>query len=239
MSDIYSRIFGPFDSYSRTARLTPALLLIAAPIIVLTSVGVSTWPLARTLLAVFISLGIPLLLMDWVRRRGQGLQKKLWQKWGGNPVISHLRDDGLIPRKRRKLLADQTSLPLNDPVHPEWEPAMDNAIRRLISATRNRSQYPLVFAENKNYGFARNMLAVRSIGIYASIIALLISIILIAISCVSPTFSTLSILLGTLCCAALLLVWLFFPTESRVYAAAVDYRDRLLDALDAGALTDA
>jgi hypothetical protein len=111
-----------------------------------------------------------------------------------------------------------------------------NAVRRLISATRDRSKYPLVFAENVSYGFARNLLGIRTIGIGVSLAALLAGVGLVAASAETDALTMRGTMSGSVVAAAMLLFWVFFPSHDRVHAAHNDYRDRLLDALDAGAL---
>lgn len=145
----------PLDSYSRAARLAPGLLLLLGPFVLAVGAGLPKWPLAATLTSAGVTMGLSLALAEWVRRRGQRLQIRLWAAWGGNPVAAALREDGLVAQRRRKALAEATKLPVDDPAHPDFGVAIENAVRRLISATRDTSQYPLVFAENKAYGFAR------------------------------------------------------------------------------------
>lgn len=236
MSNPLGGIAKQFDSYSRTARLTPALLLLLGPVAIAIGAGIAEWPIATGLTAVIAGMGLPLALVDWIRRRGQQLQSQLWAKWGGNPVVVAVRGDGLIARRRRAALATATDLPLGDPGHPDFEEAATNAVRRLISATRNTSRYALVFAENKAYGFARNLLAIRDTGIHVSATAFIVSIVLVGISVKLDGMSTFGTVAGSLVAAASIAFWSCYPSEQGVRAAAEDYRDRLLEALDAGAL---
>src|SRR5947208_9959356 len=46
-------------------------------------------------------------------------------------------------------------------------------VRFLRNATRDRSTFPLVFAENVNYGFRRNLWGMRSAGIACSAVSAL------------------------------------------------------------------
>jgi hypothetical protein len=237
MSDLFVRIFAQFDSYSRTARLSPVLLLLLGPVAVGIGVGVPQWPGASSLTAAVVIMGLPTALSDWVRRCGQQLQDRLWAKWGGNPVVISLSEEGLVARRRRKVLADATGLPVNDPSDPEFEEAIANAVRRLITATRDTSTYSLVFKENKAYGFARNLFAIRYVGVCSSSIVLIVGIVCVIASAKISELSTLGTILGTVVASISLLIWLFYPSEQLVWAAANDYKDRLLEALDAGALT--
>jgi len=237
MSDMLNGIARQFDSYSRTARLTPALLLLLAPAAIVIGAGAQTWPGVTGLVAVLTGMGLPIALADWVRRRGQQLQKILWSKWGGNPVVVALSEDGLIASRRRNTLASATNLPLHDPGHADFEEAAGNAVRLLISATRDTSKYALIFVENKAYGFARNILAIRAVGIRLSTVGLIAGIVLVGVSFKLDVLSVIGTTLGVLVAVGALLFWNLYPSEQRVRAAAGDYRDRLLEALDAGALS--
>lgn len=169
MSDIAGEMTARLDEYSRTARLAPGLLLFLAPTATAIGAGAAEWPALTGLAVAAVVMGVPIALADWVRRRGQGLQTQLWNAWGGNPVVSSLRADGLIAERRRQALAQATGLPVNDLTHPEFEEAANNAVRQLITRTGAASQrYPLVFKENKAYGFARNLYAIRPLGLLIS-----------------------------------------------------------------------
>lgn len=226
----------PLDSYSRAARLAPGPLLLLGPFVLAVGAGLPKWPLVATLTSAGVTMGLSLALAEWVRRRGQRLQIRLWAAWGGNPVVTALREDGLVAQRRRKALAAATELPVDDPAHPDFDEAIDNAVRRLISATRDTSRYPLVFAENKAYGFARNLLAIRAIGLWASILTVCAGIGLSVASTRYSAIPALGCTIGTVVAVGAIVFWQSYPSEERVRAAAIDYRDRLLEALDEGAL---
>lgn len=147
-----------------------------------------------------------------------------------------LRGEGIVARRRRAALAEATGLPVQDPEHPDFEEAAANAVRRLISATRDKSAYPLIFVENKAYGFARNLLAVRDVGLRVSAAGVIGGIVSFGMSSVRSELSTTGTSLGAVVAGGIVLMWLYFPSEERVRSASNDYTERLLEALDAGAL---
>jgi hypothetical protein len=71
-----------------------------------------------------------------------------------------------------KELATATGLPVDGLDHPDFEEAAANAVRLLISPTRDSSRYPLVFTKNKSNGSLLTCLGIRPVGIYASGVAL-------------------------------------------------------------------
>ncbi len=48
----------------------------------------------------------------------------------------------------------------------------DSCARFLRKITRERKQFPLVFAENVNYGFRRNLWAMKSLGISSAVLGI-------------------------------------------------------------------
>lgn len=236
MSDVLGRVAVRFDPYSRTARLAPGLLLLLAPVGVAIGAGAPEWPGATALAAAAAAMGLPVALADWVRRRGQRLQNRLWAAWGGNPVEAALLEEGLVARRRRGMLSKATGLPVHDPQDPNFDEAIANAVRRLISATRDTSRHHLIFAENKNYGFARNLFAIRPVGLKVSFLSVGGAIALVLVSIHSHAIRTIGAVLGAAAAAVMVVFWMFYPSEERVRAAAIDYRDRLLEALDDGAM---
>ena len=236
MSDQPTWVAALINPYVRTARLVPGLLLVLGPIALGIGASASERPGITALRIATFGIGLPLALTEWVHRRGQRLQVRVWAKWGGNPVEAMLREEGRIARRRRDALAAATGLPVLDPQHQDFEEAISNAVRQLITATRDAAQYPLVFAENKNYGFARNLFALRPTGIWISALSVAIGIALLAASTRLEELSTLGTTLGCMVAVGAVVFWLFYPSEKRVRATANDYRDRLLEALDSSAL---
>lgn len=246
MSELLGKFFATFDAYSRVAHLGPVVLLLPAPVAVAVGAGVtgptlsevSDWPLAFVLLGVTVILGLPVAAAQWVRMRGKRLQDEhLWPAWGGNPVEASLCSDGVVATRRRKVLAESTGLPVDDLAHPERAELMDNAVGQLIS--RTRVGWPRVFDELRWYGLARNLLGIRKVGIGVSTVSLLAGLVLAVVAGTGGLdgVTVPPLAAGTVVAAAALMAWYFFPSEQRVRVAARDYRRRLLEALDAGAMS--
>ena len=236
MSDAVRALSTRFDGYSRAARLRPALLVLLGPLSVSAGVGIAASPLVTALATAASALGLSYVLSEWVRRRGQALQEDLWAKWGGGRVALALKSLGLVAEQRRRRLAAATLLPVDHIDHPEFDNLLDNAISRLITATRDTSRYKLVFVENKAYGFARNILAIRQVGVAVSALSVGCGAISVLFGLLAGTPSVLGALAGMTGAVLALLFWWTYPSEQRVIAAGNDYATRLLEALDAGAL---
>ena len=160
------------DRYNREARLTPALL-VALP----AALALWAWfPALRTmgpaLIALFGVCGGIVWLSHLARDRGRALEPKLFKSWNGMPSTAMLRhrDDRLpAPLKARYKVCLQKHLP--DLAFPsieeeEKDSAAADAIYAsagawILSQTRDRARFGLLFEENVNFGFRRNFWALK------------------------------------------------------------------------------
>ena len=104
------------------------------------------------------------------------------------------------------------------------------AATRLIELTRSQTDFPLIYAENKNYGFERNLLAMRKPGLiigFSSAIALMGAIALAHLGTIDNRYTDLYV--GLLVVVAEVTAWVAVPNESRVRIAGERYAFRLLD----------
>ncbi len=119
-------------------------------------------------------LGGPAALAYLARNLGKHLEAALFKAWGGKPTTAMLRwtDNRIsIDTKRRyhnKLRTIGIDMPSSvdearDPVAAEAK--YESAGEWLVRKTRDKKAYPLVFTQNINYGFARNLLGLRPLGL--------------------------------------------------------------------------
>ena len=217
------------DHYDRRARLAPALLAVAPISVVLLAAGVRQAPVVVGIIGLLSVVGVPILLAGLVRHRGLALQERLWSEWGGPPTTRLLLGaDGRADRWRddatRATGIDLTS------THSTAFDAAESAVARLRERTRDRARYPLVFEENCNYGFQRNLLAMRPIGLAACTLSALALIVLLVLRVATDVpIEWFDLISGFVGVALLAGVWLWAPTRDRVRGAADRYAERLLD----------
>ena len=175
------------DQYDRTARLKPALLCglpLAALVVLLFPVFGTFW---SSIGLVVVYCGGSILLIQISRDLGRALEGRLYQSWGGKPSMTMLRhtDDRLSKpikdRYRRFLSNTVPGLALasrrEEATDPEQADAeYESANRWLLEHTRDRTRFDLLFRENMNYGFRRNLLALRPIALGIDAFALLLVI---------------------------------------------------------------
>ncbi len=175
------------------------------------------------------------------RDKGSLKQPSLWESWGGPPTTQLLRHGnarvGAEVRQRYHNIMSQLrpDLQLPTPEQEVRDPSgadhvYEECTRFLINETRDTKAFPLVFKENVNYGYRRNMWGLKPIGILAS----LTGVMTVAAKMVSywPSLATApaELTVGGGLSLAMLLVWCFWVTPPWVRIAAQAYADRLYEA---------
>ena len=122
--------------------------------------------------AVVVYCGASLWLIQTVRDRGKALEARLYRSWGGKPSVAMLRhrDDRLDSttkaRYRRFLCGAVPDLVLASPEGERDDPEqadarLESANRWLLAQTTDHARFALLFTENMNYGYRRNLLGMR------------------------------------------------------------------------------
>jgi hypothetical protein len=231
------------DEYERSARLAPGLIALLPAVIVVFSLGLRSDPAIAAALGVLGTIGMPLLLTSVVRQRGLDAQASLWRDWGGSPTVQSLRHESTVATATqrahwRRAIERCTGvrMPTEAEEHDDRSGTDDTyalATSQLIEQTRDREAFPLVAAEGKSYGFARNLYGMRTPAIAVSLIALAV----LAGSIVLERSGDLDVrpvdlYVGAVVDVVLLLVWIVIVTGERVRIAGFRYADRLLASAD-------
>jgi len=164
------------DGYERKARLYPALLLIAPIVFVLVAMLSTKQSTLESLLAAAVGFGGVFLLTQLARDRGKRREKQLFAKWGGLPSIAIFRHrngtlDSITKTRYHKKLADlvkEAKAPTTEEeqANPTAADAAYAAWSHYLRVnTRDRKRFPLLFQENVNYGYRRNVWGLRPLGI--------------------------------------------------------------------------
>ena len=168
------------DPYTFHARTRPALIVVL-PLGFLMSALLPGQPFFVT--AFFGLLGTAggtALVAQMARDRGRDKVPALWKGWDGPPTTRFLRHrrspsdrvpDGLRPQLEELI---GYSLPSreeerSDPTGADLK--YEEVVGFLREATRDNSRFPLVFAENVNYGLRRNLWGLKPYGVVIAILA--------------------------------------------------------------------
>lgn len=231
------------DFYTSRARLLPSLLVIlplALTLLAASPMQSIGWDTGITLA---ISFGITALLAQLGRDAGKRNEPAIFQLWGGPPtslLLSHQHtrlDKFTRTRYQRKLesLIPGLIFPTPDEESKNQTRAFEiysTCTNYLREKTRDRRQFPLVHAENTNYGFRRNLWAMKPAGLFTSGIGIVGSGYLVYRNLLlADTVFTIGIAAVVVSCA-LLAWWSLRIKPSWVKLAAEAYAERLLAACD-------
>lgn len=174
------------DKYDREARLAPALMVLLPPVLL-----ALVWlPGLRTpaagLLTLLVAFGILVFLTQVGRDRGKRMEPELFEAAGGKPSIALLRHrDGRVSGLQRQRYHDYLARAVGVPAPTAAEEAADPAKADewyeltagwLMARTRDTTKFGLLFQENVNYGFRRNLYALKrpaqAVGVIATLASL-------------------------------------------------------------------
>jgi hypothetical protein len=231
------------DAYTFRARMIPIFLVCLPPVVLLcagiisgTRLGIATGATVTMLGALAGQLG---------RDRGKALELGLWRAWGGSPTLQALRLRGApdvddVQRRHARIarLIDEP-FPSRDQelANPDAaDRAYDRITRRLIGLTRDHQRFPLVLAENINYGQRRNLLGLRTFGIATASLTLVAAATLLILSGGDLSTWLSYFAPGASAGMLALMLWTVVVDEAWVRVPAEAYADRLLEAVDVIAL---
>lgn len=234
------------DTYSLYARLAPVLLALFPIFLTVAVWAPQAYQLAVGLVALMVTCGLTLAIAHYARRRGRLLQNKLVDEWGGMPTTLWLRrsDENLDPlTKRRYHDFLENNIPSWSAPTEEEESAdqamadqrYDSAVKWLLEYARDTKAFPLVFSENKSYGFRRNALAMKWLGVWAALAAAIYAVYrFYSMSIDQIEADHLLQLLASGLVVLLFFFWCFVVDKSWVRDAADAYAKQLLASCDTG-----
>ncbi len=176
-----------FDAYSLQARLYPALITAFPGLLVL----VACFPtlLSNTgsaFVSVLAACGIFYLLAHIARSKGKQIEGMLLKEWGGWPTTAWLRhSNNKLPSQtkaryhrflRQKLDVEFPTAAVEASQPAQADSIYESATHWLKEQCRGTS-FPLVEKENTSYGFRRNLLGLKIVGLIVSVLAFFVLII--------------------------------------------------------------
>ena len=169
------------NSYLFRARLQP-VLFVALPI----GLGVAAWFPTEIqgwgwMTGVAAACGLMFFFSETAADAGQRKQECLWEQWGGAPTTIHLRhrtsplNQLTLARYHDKLrtLRPELKIPTREEEASDPEGAdrvYESCVDFLREVTHDTKTFPRVFSDNVNYGFRRNLWAIKPVGIATSLI---------------------------------------------------------------------
>ena len=172
-------------AYVLRARVEPVVLVVApAAVLPLGFIPSVTWPSSAWLL---VGAAVVTLLGSLGRDAGKASQPALWAGWDGAPTTRRLRirdssNDKATERLHRLIAGLPNELEVPDREAEQADPAASDAAYEVIvgslrALTRDRSRFWLVHAENTEYGFRRNLRALKRPGVVVSVATLVVTVV--------------------------------------------------------------
>lgn len=229
-------------NYSLIARTFPVLITLL-PVIILGGYFSINLSLSYVLMS---SIGFYAALSFLLNQIGRDFGKKkepaLWKEWGGMPTIQILRHSNnhldSLTKKRYHAQLNQFC-PVEEFPSLEFEqsfPEKANEVystwtKFMISNTRDTTKYSLLYKENVNYGFRRNLWGLKPIAISLILVSILIVVGFNHFECGIKNFIEWPIdaktVLGVL--FFMLLVWLMIVNKDWIKRVGFSYAERLFE----------
>jgi len=227
------------SAYERRARLTPGLLGVSPVAVTIVVLGLKQDPAVAVSTGLIAAAGGSYVLSLVVGNFGRSAERVLYETWGGRPTEQLLRtrsSEGSAAQRDiwRQAIQTFTGVTLLDANQELADPVgADNRITAAINQVRylgQESEFPILAAENAQYGLERNLYGFRWVGRF---IAFCFSVVLGAgLVASSHLFVAPRALISGLIINVLLLAgWIFLPSASRTKAAGFRYANQLLQAV--------
>lgn len=232
-----------FDLYTWRARIVPTFLVFL-PLAIAVFLWLPDILLIGRLAGVVLGpLGIAMLMAQIGRDRGYRKQPQLWRQWGGAPTTQLLRHRNtktnpvLREKYHRKLRELQPDIEIPTQEEEERDPQRADHVyeacaRHLITRTRDRNQFPLIFHENVNYGYRRNLWGMKLFGVLFTLVGLLACALHLWLNWKSTQRIAVEAVVSGTINLGLLLFWLFWVTSGWVRIPGDAYAARLFESCD-------
>ena len=235
------------DPYERKARVIPGLLVALPLLVPLLCVYGAKHPVLTGVISLLGGCGAIYALASIARGRGKQLEEILVAKWGGMPTTIALRHrdkflDGVSKQHYHTAIAAKLGIAM--PTAEEESASPDKADDIYVGATKRlreltRSNKQLLLKENIAYGFHRNMLAIKPVGIVSCLLGIIYGFLIAEILQVAPPHfdpvrladQGLAAGLTLLISLALLAAWLLYFDQDVVRRMGFVYAERLFECL--------
>ena len=176
------------DTYTIEARLCPVFLIILPVLITINLWAPETSKFQFGFSSIIFSLAISLFGAQFGRNWGKLKEIKLWKSWDGPPTTRFLRHRDIQFNSIRKMQCHRIFQGLTPDINiPTVEEEMSDPLkadqiyeactRFLIAKTRDTKKFSLLYKENINYGFLRNLWGLKPLGIVLSLLSLPITMV--------------------------------------------------------------
>jgi hypothetical protein len=235
------------DPYERKARLVPGLLVGLPLLVPLVCVYGPRHPVLTAVVGLLGGCGAMYALASIARGRGKKLEETLIKEWGGMPTTIALRHrdtslDRVSKQRYHEAITVKLGIVIPTPAEEAADPARADdvyvgATKRLRELTRDNRG--LLLKENIAYGFHRNMLAMKPVGVVVCLFGLVYGLFIAKVIQFAPMAFVpgnlvdpgLAATLTLLVSIALLAAWLIHFDKDAVRRIGLSYAERLFECL--------
>ena len=231
------------DRYSLKARLYPAFIVLL-PAFVVSLYYITDFEKYFHYATALVSVGLfTYLLAQLGRDRGKINEAKLFSLWGGKPttIIFRHNDDTIDPvtkKRYHKLLTEKIDgIQIPTPEQEQNDSKLadqvyESCTKYLISKTRDTKKFPLIFKENVNYGFRRNLWGMKTWAIIVLFFSTIIHVIIATEYFTNYSFKPNkdAYLYGVF--FSIFIFWVFIVTPNWIRIIAEEYAKRLYETLE-------
>jgi hypothetical protein len=233
----------PLDRHSLLARQRPALFMLFPVLVSAVAIFPSLRSWWAALVAIAGTCGVSIALSQFAQGLGKRLEPALIEFWDGLPSVAMLRHrDGrldAVTKERYKGFLARYGPKLSFPTATEEvsdalaaDAVYMSATRWLLSQTRDTKTFALLFQQNINYGYRRNMLGLRPWGVAGSAAALIVTFGVAAIQAARNQNIDTTLVAAFVVAAAAFAYWMVAVRPNWVKTAADAYAHELLAACD-------
>ena len=226
------------DRYDLYARTFPVYIAIAPVILGLASILPQGLDLPFAGASALVLVPMSYAAGQFAAEFGKRLESGLWRKWDGPPTTRFLRhgDGEFNPATRARIHAELSRMGLAVPTREEqdrdgaasdvhWEACTEELIRR----TRDRVRFPLVFEGLVQYGYRRNLLGLKCLGLPLSVAGFAVCSWRVWLTAPETPGAAVAASASVLC-LGLIYIWVVWVRERTVAVAANRYARYLLEA---------
>ncbi len=227
------------DRYTRYARIYPSIVVVFPIIVIGMSYSIELGSFYQVLSGLGVSTVLAYFMSSLVRERGKKVEPSLWVLWGGPPTsqllsINNEYFDKITKAKYHSKMSDLVRVELPSSVQSTYLDLFAAWTKFLITKTRDQKKFPLVFRENVEYGFRRNLWAAKPFGILFVSTSLVGNYLYHFLTSGFLEFSNypVNFFISELVLTALLLIWSLAISRSWVKTQAYSYAERLIETID-------
>lgn len=230
------------DPYSLRARLQPALLALLPFVVTAFTLAPSASQPMHAALVIIATAGGAVWLSQVARDLGKELEPRLYASWGGKPSTAMLRhrDNRLsaaLKARYRAALGGALNLRMPTDTEEQVDPEAADVVYAtagawLVANTHSTEEFRVLFADNINYGFRRNLLGLKPFAVGGALLSAALVAICWRYGWPLPQPSAASVQAGLCSVTLYLLLMLFVVRPTWVKRAADAYAERLLETTD-------